>query len=123
MTAAIAIDVLLWVGVVTVFLCCIGVLITRDVFQRMHYLSVVATVSAACILVAVALQEGWGQAFIKTALVFTVLLFINAVLTHATSRAARVRQLGHWMPDPDAPIAGDHGLGQQRHERQRSENE
>jgi multisubunit Na+/H+ antiporter MnhG subunit len=54
----------------------------------------------------VVVKEGWGQATIKTILVAMVLLLINAVLTHATARAARVRALGHWQPAPEEHIEG-----------------
>ncbi len=121
--ASIAIQVLLALAVVIALLSCLGILLMKDFYERLHYLAPVTTVSALCILLAVTIQEGWGQATIKTILVFLVLLLINAVLTHATARAARVRTLGHWTPDPSEHIHGTEGLGGQEHQQERKSNE
>lgn len=88
---------------------CWALLLFRDLFQRLHYLSVVTTVSMLGLLVAVVIKEGAGQAAIKVILTFIVLLLINAVLTHATARAARVRKLGHWAATPEEHIEGAPG--------------
>ena len=102
----IVVGVLLAITVVTTMISCWSLVLFKDVFQRMHYLSVVTTVSTLSLLIAVVVKEGWGQAAVKTILVFIVLLLINAVVTHATARAARVRQYGNWMPDPQEHIEG-----------------
>ena len=107
--ADIAVAVLLAVMVATTFISCWALLLFRDKFQRMHYLSVVTTVSTLALLVAVVIKEGWGQATLKTIIVFFVLLLINAVVTHATARAARVRAFGNWAPAPDEHIPGPSG--------------
>ncbi len=109
--ATIAVEVLLAVAVIIALLCCLGVLLMQNLYERLHYMSSVTTVAAFCIVLAVAIEEGWGQATIKSVLVFVVLLLMNAVLTHATARAARVRSLGHWTPDPDENIPGTEGGG------------
>jgi multisubunit Na+/H+ antiporter MnhG subunit len=72
-------------------------------------LSSVTTIATLSLLVAVVIKEGWGQATIKTILVFFVLLLINAVLSHATARAARVREFGQWTPNPGENIDGAGG--------------
>ncbi len=107
----IAITVLLWAGVVTTCVCVLGMLLMKDFCEKLHYMATVATIAAGAILAAVCLQEGWGQAAIKTILVAIVGLFMNAVLTHATARAARVHTLGHWTPRPGEQI---HGLPAQQ---------
>lgn len=110
MTAAdIAIAVLLSICVATTFISCWALVIFKDIFQRMHYLSVITTVSTLALLIAVVIKEGAGQAATKTILSFLILLLINAVLTHATARAARVRQYGNWTPTPDEHIEAADG--------------
>lgn len=106
--ADVAVAALLAITVATTLISCWALLLFKDLFQRMHYLSVVTTVSTFTLLVAVVIKEGWGQATVKTLLAFFVLLLINAVLTHATARAARARELGDWLPGPDEdiPVAG-----------------
>jgi multicomponent Na+:H+ antiporter subunit G len=102
----------LWVAIllftslaVTVF-SCVALLLVKGFFNRLHYLAPVTSVSITLLLAAVVIERGWGQAAIKVSLVWFVLLLINAVLTHATARAARVRELGHWTPDPEEKIPG-----------------
>lgn len=104
--ADIAVAIALAVCVVSALICCLGIVVLDDFFDRLHYMATVTTVSSFSLLVAVVVKEGWGQATIKTILVAMVLLLINAVLTHATARAARVRELGHWQPAPEEHIEG-----------------
>ena len=101
-----AVAALLAVAVISAWICCLGLLVMGDFFERLHYMAPVSTVSMFAVLAAVVVQEGWGQATIKTILIALVIFLMNAVLTHATARAARVRRLGHWAPDPKEHIAG-----------------
>jgi monovalent cation/proton antiporter MnhG/PhaG subunit len=102
----IAVDVFLAITVGLTAVSCWALVLFQDLFERIHYLSSVTTISTFALLMAVVIKEGWGQATIKTILVFFVLLLINAVLSHATARAARVRELGHWTPTPEENIEG-----------------
>ncbi len=104
--AAIAVEVSLGIGVVMAWLCCLGILLMPNFYERLHYLAGVTSISAFSILLAVVIHEGWGQATIKTSLIFVVLLLVNAIVTHATARAARVRSLGHWSSDPREQVPG-----------------
>lgn len=105
-TAQWAIDVLLFSSLAVTVFSCIALVFVSGFFNRLHYLGPVTSVSITLLLAAVILHSGWGQAAIKTFLVWFVLVLINAVLTHATARAARVRELGHWTPDPTEKIPG-----------------
>lgn len=104
----IAVTVLLSLSLAVAVFSCVGLTFVRGYFNRLHYLAPVTTVSTTLLLAAVVAKYGWGQATIKMLLIWGVLLLINSVLTHATARAARVRDLGHWTPDPqeDIPDAG-----------------
>jgi monovalent cation/proton antiporter MnhG/PhaG subunit len=88
------------------FACCLALAVFSDVYVRLHYLAPVTTVAFLPLLIAVVIREGAGQATIKAILVFATLLLINAVLTHATARAARIRELGRWTADPKENIPG-----------------
>ena len=97
MTAArLAVEVLLWVAVVVAWICCLGMVLMEEFFEKLHYMASVTTVSMFAILIAVVIEEGAGQATMKTIAIAVVLLLINAVLTHATARAFRVQALGDW---------------------------
>ena len=93
------IDVFLAIGVVSAVISCIAVLVMKDLYERLHYLSPPATVTVICFCAAVIAEKHLSQAGIRAVLITIVLLWINAVLTHATARAARVRQFRRWIPD------------------------
>lgn len=95
----ILIDVLLGIGVACTVLSSLALLIMKDLYERLHYLSPPATISVICFTVAVIADKHLSQAGIKALLIMVVLLAMNAVLTHATARAARIRQFGRWIAD------------------------
>ncbi len=86
-----------WVGV-------IGMWRMREPMQALHYLSVPGTVGAFALVVAVWLADGANEAFWKTLVIAFILLAINSVVTHATGRSFRARQLGHWEPQNGDPM-------------------
>lgn len=96
--ATLAVEVLLWIAVVVAWLSCLGMLLMDDILEKLHYLAPVTTVSMFAVLVAVVVEEGAGQAAMKTVVIAVVLLLINAVVSHATARAHRVQELGDWKP-------------------------
>ena len=102
----IAVAVFLFISVLLTLISCWALVLFNNLFERLHYLSAITTISTFALLIAVVIKEGWGQATIKTILCFFVLLLVNAVLTHATARAARVRKYGDWTPTPDEHIEG-----------------
>jgi multicomponent Na+:H+ antiporter subunit G len=89
--------VLLGLGVVVTVISCVGVLAMPNVFDRLHYTAPVTTLGAFAISLAVVVEEGWFAASVKSMLVFVLLVLTNPVLSHATARAARIRQFGHWV--------------------------
>lgn len=95
----IAIDVLLAIGVLCTVLSSLALLLMKDLYERLHYLSPPATVTIICFTAAVIFDKHLSQAGIKAVLIMVVLLAMNAVLTHATARAARIRQFGRWVAD------------------------
>jgi monovalent cation/proton antiporter MnhG/PhaG subunit len=91
--------VLLGIAVAAVLLSAIGVLVSRNVYQRLHYLAPAATVGVAATAAAIVVQEGLDQAGIKAVVTGALLFVVNPILTHATARAARVHQRGRWEED------------------------
>jgi monovalent cation/proton antiporter MnhG/PhaG subunit len=94
----IAVDVLLALGVGVALLSSIGIVAMRDPYQRLHFISPPASLSALCVTLAILLGEKQKQAGAKAALVAFLLYFMNAVVTHATARAHFVREKGTWPP-------------------------
>ncbi len=95
----IAIDVLLAVGALITLLSSIAVATRKDLYEALHYLAPPATIAIGCFTLAILLDKRLSQAGVKALIVLVVLLFMNAILTHATARAARVRQFGCWESD------------------------
>ena len=79
-----AVDILLGFGVSLELLCCLGVLVMRTTYDRLHYVAAATTVPAFLILAAVLVRE---HAFL-----------LNPVLVIATARVAR-RIDGYEAPD------------------------
>lgn len=85
-----------WIGV-------LGMLRMREPTQALHYLSLPA-VGAIVLTVAVFVETGPSQASWKTLAICFMLLAVNSVVTHATARAFRGRELGHWQPRDGDPL-------------------
>jgi monovalent cation/proton antiporter MnhG/PhaG subunit len=96
-----AVVLLCWLGV-------IGMWRMREPMQSLHYLSLPATAGAILLTIAVFVAHGPGQASWKMALIALVLVATNSVVTHATARAFRARQLGHWEPLDGDPMETVH---------------
>jgi multisubunit Na+/H+ antiporter MnhG subunit len=96
--------VLLSVVVLGCWLGVIGMWAMRQPIQALHYLALPASVGVTALTVAVWLEEGNTQASWKTLLIGLVLLGINSVVAHATARAFRARELGHWEPQDGDPM-------------------
>jgi multicomponent Na+:H+ antiporter subunit G len=93
---AITAAALLVLGVGIELACCVGVLVMRGVYDKLHYTAPATTLGAFAIAGAVLLRESVVQYGIKAILVTLALLITNPVLTHAIARAARIRRFGAW---------------------------
>jgi multicomponent Na+:H+ antiporter subunit G len=90
---SVAVAVLLIAGVAVELLCCIGVLVMRGAYARLHY-SAPAGVGALLIATAVVVRQGFSLIGNKALLVGVFVLVTAPVLSHVTARAARIRELG-----------------------------
>jgi multicomponent Na+:H+ antiporter subunit G len=104
----IAVSVLLVVGVGATLVSCVGVLAMRNAYDRLHYTAPASTIAPVAIAAAVVLEERFSAAGTKAVLVALVLLMTNPVLTHATARAARIRQFGEWTVQADEQEGDNH---------------
>lgn len=92
--------VLLSVVVLSCWVGCLGMIRMREPMQSIHYVSFPACVGSVALTVAVFVRTGSTQASWKTLLICFVTLGINSVVTHATARAFRTREVGRWQPQP-----------------------
>jgi monovalent cation/proton antiporter MnhG/PhaG subunit len=95
------IDVLVGAGVVGELLCCLGLVLMRNVFDRLHYAMASTTVPPFLLAAAVVVEEDWTQPAINALLIAAALFLVNPVLATATARAARVRRFGRVDARPE----------------------
>ncbi len=89
-------DVLLGLAVLIVASASVGVLVMRDAYQKLHFVTPAALVAPALVALAVLVQVG---VFENAGEMFLALLFLviaGPFLSHATIRAIRVREKGDW---------------------------
>lgn len=93
-------DVLLWLGVGLVLIACLGVMVMRSAYDRLHFSSP-AILGVLCVAVAVLIQESFSQVADKAVLIAVLMLAASPLITMATGRATRVRERGDWRPSAD----------------------
>jgi multisubunit Na+/H+ antiporter MnhG subunit len=87
----VAIGVLVGLGVAGELLCCIGLLVMRDVYDRLHYAVASASVPPFLVAAAVLVEEGWTQPGINAVLIAIVMFVGGGIVGHAIARTARSR--------------------------------
>jgi monovalent cation/proton antiporter MnhG/PhaG subunit len=95
--------VLLGCGVSLEVVAALGLLVMRDVYDRLHYVGP-ATLGAPFVAAAVWVYEGPSQIALEATLVAVIVLVISPALAHGTARAARISEHGDWRPQPDEGI-------------------
>jgi monovalent cation/proton antiporter MnhG/PhaG subunit len=90
----IIVAILLWFGVISELLCCLGAAVTKNAFDRLHFTSAGNIVGPAMIAAAVIVDGSSAQAAIKPIFITVVLLVASPIITHVIARAARVRETG-----------------------------
>jgi multisubunit Na+/H+ antiporter MnhG subunit len=89
-------DVLLGLAVVVVFSASVGVLVMRDAYQKLHFVTPVALVAPALVALAVFVQVGLYENTGETFVALLFLVIAGPYLSHATIRAIRIREKGDW---------------------------
>lgn len=94
----IAIDGLLCGAVLITLVSVLGMLRMRDPYQRMHYISPPASLSAIFITISIFLQQGMKPESFKALFTTAVLICMNTIVTHAAARAFRIAETKDWHP-------------------------
>lgn len=87
--------VLLWVGVLLQLFAVLGLVVMRDVYDRLHYVGL-AGYGGLLIGISVLIRESWSLIGDKALATGAVLVVIGPVLVHTTARSFRTRQRGDW---------------------------
>jgi multisubunit Na+/H+ antiporter MnhG subunit len=98
-------DVLLGLAVAVVSSASLGVLLMRDAYRKLHFVTPAALVAPVLVALAVLLQAGLCENTGETCLALLFLIIAGPYLSHATMRAIRVRDKGDWRAGTDAQPA------------------
>lgn len=94
---------LLALGIGLQLLACLGLLVMRDTYARLHYLGA-GGFGVAAIAAAIFVEEPFSMIGEKALLVAAFLLATGPVLVHVTARTARSRRHGNWTIGADEKI-------------------
>jgi multisubunit Na+/H+ antiporter MnhG subunit len=94
-------NVLLALAVATVAASAIGVLVMRDAYARVHYVTPAAVVAPVLVALAIFVAEGLNENTGETVLALVFMIIAAPFLSHATMRAIRVREEGDWRGQKD----------------------
>jgi multicomponent Na+:H+ antiporter subunit G len=82
---------LLVTGVGVQVLACVGLLLARDTFDRLHLVAPATVLGGPLVCGAILVNESFSQGGIHAVIVGCILLATGPVLAHVTARAARIR--------------------------------
>jgi monovalent cation/proton antiporter MnhG/PhaG subunit len=88
-TTDVLVDVFLVLGVACQFVCCLGVVVMRNVFDRLHFAGAGTTLGPLLVGAAVLVRQTTSAAGITTILIMAAVLGLGPALVIATARAAR----------------------------------
>ncbi|MDQ3661522.1 MAG: monovalent cation/H(+) antiporter subunit G [Actinomycetota bacterium] len=103
----VVIAVLLSGAVAVELSCALALFVVKDSFDRLHFLGPAAALGPLLVVTALVVENALSTNGVKAILTGGLLLLSGPVVTHATARAARVRQFGHWEPLPFEEVDQD----------------
>ena len=93
MTTPVSISTILLAGGVLVeWITCLGLLVMRNPYDRLHAIAPANILPPLLVAAAVVAQDGLSQAGIKAILIALVLILTSPIITHAIARSAHLRQ-------------------------------
>ena len=97
----VVVGVLLAVGILSVLLSCVGIVVMRTPLDRLHFTAPAGTIAPVLFAVAVLVEEPLSSAGVKAVIVAVLIVLTTPSLSHATARAARIREQGRFKLVPD----------------------
>jgi multisubunit Na+/H+ antiporter MnhG subunit len=97
--AAVTSDVLLAAAVALVLASAVGLMVMRDTYQKLHYVTPISLIAPVLLGLAVLARSGFSENSAQTWLALLFMVAAGPFLSHATIRAARIRQTGDWRLD------------------------
>jgi len=99
---------LLGVGIGIELISCLGVLVMRGIYDRLHYVGP-STLGALLIATAIWAREGPSTISLKGTLLAAFLVVASPAVAHVTARAARLHEHGDWRPQRSEGIEVEEG--------------
>ena len=93
-------DVFLALAVAVVLASSAGILVMRGAYRKLHYVTPAALVAPLLVGIAIGVQSGWSGNSAQTWLALLFVVIAGPFLSHATVRAARIRETGDWRVNP-----------------------
>jgi multisubunit Na+/H+ antiporter MnhG subunit len=93
--------VLLGLAVAVVAGAGLGILLMRDAYQKLHFVTPAALVASVLVTLALLVRSGLNENTGETCLALAFLAIARPYLSHATMRAIRVREKGDWRPEKE----------------------
>lgn len=101
MARDVAAYVLLGLAVLVVAGAGLGILLMRDAYQKLHFVTPAALVAPVLVALALLVRSGLNENTGETCLALVFLVVAGPYLSHATMRAIRVREKGDWRPEKE----------------------
>lgn len=98
-------DILLAMAVIVVMGASLGVLVMRNPYQKLHFVTPAAVVAPTLVALAVLVQMGLDENTGETWLALLFMVIAGPFLSHATIRAIRIREKGDWRLGCDGGTA------------------
>jgi multisubunit Na+/H+ antiporter MnhG subunit len=93
-------DIFLGLAVIVVLASSAGILVMRGAYRKLHYVTPAALVAPLLVGIAILIQSGWSGNSAQTWLALLLVVIAGPFLSHATIRAARIRETGDWRIGP-----------------------
>ena len=98
------VGILLALAIAVQLISALGLLLMPNVYDRVHFLGPASTIAPVLVAAAVVTVEAFDHQGIETVLLAVFLCVFGPVLSHATIRAARIRDHGDWRERPDESV-------------------
>lgn len=95
--------ILLFAGVALELFAVLGLVVMRNVFDRLHYVGL-AGYGALLVGISVLVRESWSLIGDKALLTGAALVLIGPVLVHTTMRSLLTRERGDWREGIDDEV-------------------
>lgn len=107
---------LVGIAVALALACSVGIAVMRTALERLHFSAPLTSFSVALIVCAVWIDDPNWQTRLKIVLIAAIMFLMNAILSHATARAIRIRDDKRFEPraSEDIPLVIPDG-GTHRH--------